>query len=259
MSTTEYAQVGSTCLRDFCGIDPTWAANAFALMGSLDSLTDEDSFGGMGGVRYHELEATVAAACCALRHFGWVKSGAFEGVATKFVMVDILAQKKDFPEIEGQDFDQAAKVIEFVRNDQRDSDFHHNLRVVFAHEAVKFDHYGLIAAAAGMHSVNVAQAAERAVKAAEDAEKSNEHVGSIGERIELVLTVISVSERPSDFGVTYLTKLEDEAGNAFTWWGSRPLDENTTYKGKWTVKKHGEFRDRKDTTINRPAKNLAEV
>lgn len=260
-TVTEYKQVGSTCLKDFCGIDPTWAANAFMLVGELDSLTDEDSFGGFGGATHHYLDAAVAAACCAVRHFGWIKASAYEGAPTKTTMVNILAKSKGFPRIEDEDVAQAAKVIESVRNETRDSDFHHNLRVVFAHENVKFEHYGLIAAATGMHSQNVARAQAEAEKAANEAEKSNEWVGEVKDRLSLKLTVVSVSERPNNYtgGVQYLTKLEDEAGNAFTWWGSYELEQGATYEGKWTIKKHDEFRDRKQTVINRPGKDLTKV
>ena len=94
-------------------------------------------------------------------------------------------------------------------------------------------------------------------------------VGEVGEREAFTLTCEDIREINGNFGLTYLHKFADADGNELVWfatsgactnrvkgmtgWGEPvPMYEvGKTYTVKATVKKHGEFRERKSTTINR--------
>jgi len=112
---------------------------------------------------------------------------------------------------------------------------------------------------------------ERNAKAiAENANRPESNwVGEIGKRDTFTLTCEDIREINGNFGLTYLHKFADADGNELVWfatsgactnrvkgmtgWGEPvPMYEvGKTYTVKATPKKHGEFRERKSTTIQR--------
>jgi len=109
-----------------------------------------------------------------------------------------------------------------------------------------------------------------AKNAEENANKPESNwVGEVGKRDTFTLTCEDIRETNGNFGLTYLHKFADADGNELVWfatsgactnrvkgmtgWGEPvPMYEvGKTYTVKATVKKHGEFRERKSTTINR--------
>lgn len=101
-------------------------------------------------------------------------------------------------------------------------------------------------------------AAERtaAFEAAKQAQRDNsQHVGNVGERIELVLTVGKVLRFESqNYGwpATYINLCKDASGNAVVYKGSNGWAEGETIVVKATVKEHGERDGVKQTIIQRP-------
>ena len=109
-----------------------------------------------------------------------------------------------------------------------------------------------------------------AKNAEENANKPESNwVGEVGKRDTFTLTCEDIREMDGAFGQSYLHKFADADGNELVWfatsgactnrvkgmtgWGEPvPMYEvGKTYTVKATVKKHGEFRERKSTTINR--------
>lgn len=95
-----------------------------------------------------------------------------------------------------------------------------------------------------------ARKAERAALVA-----GSSHVGTVGERIELVLTVDKVLSY--SFGqwptiTTYINLCKDQAGNMVVYKGSNAWEQGETIKVKATVKEHGERDGVKQTIIQRP-------
>lgn len=93
--------------------------------------------------------------------------------------------------------------------------------------------------------------AERAKKRAEEAAAS-QWIGKVGERIEITATIIFVTSYETQFGVTVVTGLRDDAGNMLIQKGV-----GIGYKGekivvRATVKEHGERDGMKQTILSRP-------
>jgi hypothetical protein len=64
--------------------------------------------------------------------------------------------------------------------------------------------------------------------------------------------VMSVFERAGDYGTTFITVIEGDDGNQYKWFGSYDLGRGNKIIGKFTVKKHDEFKGVKETVITRP-------
>jgi hypothetical protein len=86
-------------------------------------------------------------------------------------------------------------------------------------------------------------------------------VGEVGKRIILKLKVTRVFTHNSDFGCTFIYGFRDETANDFVCFGSNLLRDNDgkTYEAgadvtvKATVKAHGEYKGRRQTTLTRVA------
>jgi hypothetical protein len=85
-----------------------------------------------------------------------------------------------------------------------------------------------------------------------ETEGSSEHVGQVKDRITVTGTVMSVFEKPGDWGTTFITKILGDDGNVYKWFGSSDLGRGNRVTGKATVKKHDEFKGVKETVISRP-------
>jgi hypothetical protein len=95
---------------------------------------------------------------------------------------------------------------------------------------------------------------------ADDAEKkakfrerdaASAHVGAIGERLTLTLTVSFATSYESDFGTVNVVGLRDAAGNIFVQKGRWSAEKGTTVTIKATVKEHGERDGVRQTIIAR--------
>jgi predicted peroxiredoxin len=95
-------------------------------------------------------------------------------------------------------------------------------------------------------------AVERGTKKATEAGVS-QHVGQIGDRLTLPLTVAFVTSYDTVFGTCFVTILNDIEGNVLVYKGNKtlaPKGEKTTVTA--TIKEHGDRDGVKQTIISRP-------
>jgi hypothetical protein len=277
-----YRQVGRNCLADFIGgLSPERAAKGFEFYWDARDEARRYQREGFTGFRPDptwDLEELLTHTAWAIREYGWVSKSAAWSDDSKRPTADVATSNlynmtyqvrdkqaphdKLWEEPSEVDAETARKTIEYVRNEMTgDSDYVHNLKIALGGEAVKTRNSGLACSAVFCYKRH----ADELVKRAEEAKTSlNEYVGQIKERLELRLKVVHIIENYNggygynDEGVTYIHKLKDEQGRSFTWFGTYRLENEKTYEGRWTVKKHEEYKGTKQTIINRPAK-LEEV
>ena len=91
-------------------------------------------------------------------------------------------------------------------------------------------------------------------KAIRDARKTlSNHIGAVGERIDLTLTVAHIVEIPTDYGLMLIHIMADTNQNRVIYKGSKRLaDKGQTVTLKATIKDHGERDGEKQTIIARP-------
>lgn len=164
--------------------------------------------------------------------------------------------------VDATDENAASEIMNWMIGLNPTSDYLNNLHVIAQLDDIDTKRIGITVSAvwAWMKEVQKATKQREAL-----ADKSNVHVGEIKKRDELLLILKDVRIQPGTFqDEVALVKFEDEAGNAFVWWTSAVdlQKDGVHWKGavyqlgaklkvKATVKRHGEFRGRLTTTLNR--------
>jgi hypothetical protein len=94
-------------------------------------------------------------------------------------------------------------------------------------------------------------------------EPVSEHIGTVGEKVNMEVTVTSVSGFNGTYGWTNIYKMVDKDHNQITKFGTinsrylvegDEIEEGSVLKFKAEIKKHDEFRGKKQTTIGRISK-----
>lgn len=262
-----FAQVGSSCLRDFLGHKSPEALAAWAeemadfVAACEESEDEEDDFRG-GGHSYFRIPLLdfLAVSAMNVRRHGWVpKSKSDISCPSTADRVDmILTCRRPEPEDKPQavDFERAETVIAWVREDlasrSRLSDYESNVVAACASETVEPSAFGVLASAIG-----VWQRENEQRLASPD--KASVWQGQEKQRLPLAVECIMVREVPGFAGPfdddpppAYFMKLRDVAGNVYTWTtGTAELELGQWYKGKGTVVKHEVFRGINQTKLNR--------
>lgn len=269
IATGNIRQVGSSCLADFLGTDPHARLRYAEYLTDWAEDAEGDWGGGAGGTR-RELgtEYYLANVCTMLRLYGWApRSGsdhptADQATSNAWAKISNSRDRKTGAQLweDITDADEAraetvlAWALEHFPTIDNPGDFDRNCLVAARGSTATDRTRGILAYLPVAH----ARWQEKEIEFARQREKAVEsvHVGQVGDRIVLTLTVLKVFEHEGNYGTTFITQLEDEAGNRFKWFGSYELERGLTYTGKWTVKGHDEFKGVKETALNRPKVEL---
>lgn len=275
VETGEYKQVGRTCLKDFTGhTNPEAIARWFDdVLDELDKL-GEAGPGGFGEApKYLELRTYLAHTAACIRLNGWLsRSKAREeergwptADAAAYYMVgykhNCRITREELEEVRKhqpteEDFDMADKAIEWAKgtfpHKQNLSDYEHNLNVVIHMDYLGYREQGIAASCVAVYQRELRRNEER--QAQERVGTNSSHVGEVGKRMNIKVTVLDRRICESHFGTTSLHRMIDESGNILKWFASNcELEIGRTYQMKATVKKHDEFRGVKETLVTRCA------
>lgn len=279
--TGRYVSVGRQCIKDFLAGHP----NPDSLAGMAEIVFQADHFGHMAGdygwcgggeAPAWDLEMFMRWTAAVVRNYGWVSRGkAFDSYGKLTASADRvlylltppnrLWSEQDKHDWQAEvdkcqpidaDRDLAADMVDWAENlsevDCNTSDYLGNLNVIARHGYVTRKNAGYAA------SISVAyyKAHQKNIKRQEWAKRSNEHIGTIGKREVMTLTVEKIIETEGRYGFTAIHRMVDGAGNSVIWFasdGSSSMNEGETYEVKATVKKHDEYKGRKQTVVNRVA------
>ena len=263
-------RVGRTCLGDFLGHhgNPSALIGHLNLWGKAFEALESSAAAGIGtATNTLELVRFVAFVAAEMRSFGWVSKG--KAWETRQPATADRAQnnywssdfQKDMPTAD-DDF-RALRAVTWARgltdSEVEENDYLYNLRAVCLDDFIRPKRGGL----AGSVIVAAERAIEKAARVASDAQKSNLHVGTVNEKVELDLTLVDTRVTEGYYGTTTLHKFEDAAGNSLCWFASNPefvkaadgrkrtMNVGETLRLKGTVKKQGDFRGRNQTTLTR--------
>jgi len=269
----DWKQVGRTCLRDFLGhSSPEAVARYCTYLVSLD-LGNEDFWGDERGDKWEPMfshDEVIARTIVLIDQDGWMSRGQSRntGVAATADGVWSWLNPPTHPqalrhwekafgnlEISEADRAKAQKVIEWSEelggDDPNDlGDYLFNLRQSFRLAAVGDRQMGIVASAVSTYE----RAMEKEIKRRQFAKlgENSDHMGQPKDRLDLTVTILSVFDHDGYYGVSHIHKMVTDEGNVVTWFASKErLDVGATYKGKATVKKHGEYKGTKETTVTR--------
>lgn len=275
--------VGRNCLKDFLGYhaDPHTLAGAAELLAELGALCesagDDEWLGGGGwyGDRNWDMKRWLTTAAARIRLFGWVSRGksredemaGIRTLATADVVLKIytppnptnheavklheeLLAAHPESEADAKTAEEAVEWAKVIPEGER-NDYLANVNLVARVGTVSRKTAGIAASILVAHARAVGREIERAKMAARP--ESN-WIGEKGKRIAyLKVTCDKVIMRETDFGITGIHKLHDEAGNDLVWFASAGavIKEGESVWIAGTVKGHNEFRGRKETALSR--------
>jgi hypothetical protein len=133
------------------------------------------------------------------------------------------------------------------------TDYERNLSLIAQQERLDPKHAGILASAIAAYDREVGKQAEQR-QASTAGDVVSKHVGALGDRLELVVTVLRVADVETDYGTLHIHTLRDQASNAIVWkTTSKRLDVGWSGAVKGTVKKHAEYRGEQQTELSRVA------
>jgi hypothetical protein len=278
--TGEFKQVGSTCLREFLGVEVNLHLIGFNPYEGCDS---SNRYAPSRYATLQVLQDTLAI----VRAYGWLSASAaynHGGTSTKSRLAEAYEDHRtevagrstpaqEYREAIAREYREgdealAAEILNWVRNVlPTTSEYAQNLRAAvgepetgtlvdgtqFVRNTFRRDNLGLVVSAVTGYQRWTEKETARKV---ETANTLNEYVGTVKDRLrDLHLTVTSTRWISSDYGTSLLVVLRDEAGHAFKWFASNApqaletVGQQVVLDG--TVKKHEEYNGRKSTVLTR--------
>jgi hypothetical protein len=263
VETGEYKEVGSTCVKDFMGHDPS----AFLFLAAVDfhaiaTFKDEGSFGRR--LVAYGLAEVLAITKAVIEKFGWLsKSKAWdfggEPTAEKVwdnleATADVMKYRKDnLVTINDSHKELAEKVVKYFEEvDASDNDYLTNCKTIANLGYAPAKYMGF---ACSMVSCYESAMNKKAKEEVDAKLPPSEWVGKVGERIKNIkVKVVFTKDIDGMYGLSTLYLMKDADGN----------DYKTFYSGSsWsyekgdeimitgTVKKHDEYNGKKSTMLNR--------
>ena len=282
----EWKQVGRNCLADFLGgCDPEEYIKYMQFFINLDDLcsgSQNSDYFGVGGADYRlDIRSVLTFTNFVIDKFGWLSRSksrelSEEGVykmATSGYVKDFYTISPAYrsPTISNlaRDFDNLSaeelikfnigvdEAIDWIRStdDELNNDYLHNLYVCCYGDTIDKKHIGLVCSLviAYKSAMGLLEKRERMIA------KSN-HVGVVGDKIELQLKVVDKKLWQNNYGGVDAIFFEDESGNKLIWkaTNSPRIDIDSTYNVKGTIKKHSDYKGLLQTELTRCKFSLLE-
>jgi hypothetical protein len=261
VDSDEYKEVGSTCVKDFFGLDP----KGFMFMASIkfDDIVggiSDEKCAGDGRVWGYDLESVLSITSAVIEKFGWTSRSTANNnncQSTSDHVWDNLSPyigmpQEKFVSVNNNDREKAGRVIEYFKTvDPKGNEYLSNL--------VKIVELGYVPSKYMGYACSMIVAYEKAMsiehkKVEKDTRISN-YVGEVGKRLKNVkVEVIFERNVESNYGTSTLYAFKDTDGNVIkTFYSGYNVNLN---KGDivlltGTVKKHVEYEGEKQTMVNR--------
>lgn len=248
----EEKQVGRTCLKDYCGIDPKYILSLKELH---DVLLGEDvekyDFGTHHVPRAYETVEALAIAIRVLKSQGYVKSE--ERGSNKETIAKII-DSNDCPVTDDEKKEAEAMAENIMKADESKLACERlsNIKALLESGYCKASHFGYIAyapVAYERYQKSIAIQEER--EAAKQNERTaSDYVCQVGQRVTLDISEMTLlTSWETMFGYTYLYKIIDTAGNVLIWYASHVIDACKRIKA--TIKDHTVRDGVKQTIVTR--------
>lgn len=248
-------QVGKTCLKDYCGIDPNGIGYSNELRDvfldyDISEVRDYDPDRPVGNRVYDTVEM-LGLAISIVKEAGYVKSTEFG--SNKYKM---MARRNDWrmTEAERKEAEAMANGIAAMTDEETAFTVLGNVKTLVKGGYCKVDHFGYIAYAplAWRDYQQKLEEQRRREAEAEAMRGSSDYIGSVGQRLTVsVMESKLITSWETDYGMTHLYRFVDTDGNVLVWFASKMIDENDISKLTGTVKAHSERDGIKQTVMTR--------
>jgi hypothetical protein len=253
-------QVGRTCVADFLN-DVKVEQYLLILDAAKDSL-ECLSFSADSEYNKYQVQREVGVdnkefvsiSIAVINKFGWVSKATSKEtskMATADRVASILYNNKyaEKVQVSEDDIEEAEKALEWIINQEPDTDYIHNLKVIAEDGYVEYKNFGYLA------SLPIAYRKATSIESNKITYNSN-HVGVVGEKIDIEAVVINVSKTEGYYGPVCVISYRTSSGDllvTFTGSGtSAPYAEKgDAVKIRGTVKAHQKFNNENQTVLTR--------
>lgn len=256
-------QVGRSCLKDYCGINPQEIGYRNELVEILEENDIERfDFLERGYAHAYNTVEVLATAIKVYKAQGYVKSSEPNSNRSK-----IPGYLREVTEDEMKEAEEMAKVIKGLSDEDAINFLLNDTRSLIRTEYCKDSHFGYLAyAPVAFEKYTEAMKRKAEKEAKHEAETASEYVGEVGKRQTFEVSEMKlVTSWEGRYGTTYLYKFTDTNGNVLVWFASgvfghwaedenhtmRFIEEQNVTRIKATVKDHNERDGVKQTIINR--------
>ncbi len=267
----EHLAVGRNCIRDFLGHNPQ------GLVGYLDQLDElfndikNDNLGGSGGPSFYHynLNEFLAYTAAVIRINGWTPRSAANIDEGRPATADIVAHLVNPPlstyaslydewkkavvkyDPTADDIQEAVNSIEWVKMQEPNNEFIHNLQAIVRANTVVGKLFGYAAAIISAYQ----RANEKLrLRMSNLASIVNEYVGETGMRITVDVVLKQVRYFDSNYGTVTMHEFRDMEGHVLIWMsnvGKLDHDIGQQFRIIGSIKKHNLYNDTKQTVLTR--------
>lgn len=271
--TGEFKQVGKSCLADFTnGLSASAIAQYYSWFDEI--IKGEEVTWGGSYARYYPIDELLPFYAETVRKFGYVKTVG-DGYSTRsrgFDLYALLVMGQSFgrdtevdlrKDIEKVQFDATSQevladveaALTWLSKQEATNNYIHNLQTIIAMEYVGWKHLGILASLFPTWKRETVKAEERKELAAKNEvqKQLSKHIGDVGQRFTFkVESFEMITSWETAYGMTFMYKMIDEAGNVLIWKSSKWIDEPEKIKTvTGTVKAHTEFNMVQQTEVTR--------
>lgn len=242
----ETKQVGSSCLKDYSGIDPRLVAMGKELRDVIEHDYDSESYYADGNHIYEPALDTInvfALAAKRVAEAGYIKSSE-DNSNKSWLAAHAYDSLTDDELAEGE---RIVRGLVTLTVDEAVENGLNEVRTLALQPYCKFSMFGYIA-----YAPVAFKRFEDKKKAAEKATESH-YVGAVGEKWSgNVHDFHPIASWDNGFGGTiYLYSFKDEDGNEMIWKASKGVDAASVSILTGTVKEHKEYRGKAQTVLTR--------
>lgn len=263
INTQEYIQVGKSCLKDFIGHDIENSLRYFDLLEELQF--NILNHGGDKKIQFFSTIKVLNMVKEEIRKNGYKSSKqkyngevmTSTGDDVKIKINDIYSnidKRKHFlPAVKPEAMQEIKTIINYIlaydttKETEHLQEFYNNLQNILKYEYCKFKDVSILATTFVVYDM---------LKAKEEKEKNNkisQHIGNIGDKIEIELTLESIYGYNTQYGYIHINLYKDAQGNVYKWSSKNilELEKGEFKKVKATIKNHEEYKGQKQTVITR--------
>lgn len=249
----EEKQIGRTCLREYCGIDP----QEIGIWNELNCIVEDadvDHDRTPMDTDYTALSIidVLAHAIDTIKDQGYIKSE--ERDSNKAMIADKIRTNARPTE---KALEKAEALAKGIASMDRIVAFNFGLDKAWTlvnSGYCKASHLGFVAYAPIAYDnylKKMAQEAERKAQKENEA-KASDYIGTVGDRITVDLRECKLlTSWENQYGYTYLYKMVDTEGNVLIWFASRVIGQDNVKRITATVKDHNERESVKQTIVTR--------
>ena len=149
-----------------------------------------------------------------------------------------------------KDLAEAKAAVAWLKEQDGNNEYMHNLKLLEDESAVPGKMVGYWCSLVAAY-----QRAQERLEYAKQEEKLrlNEHLGELGDRVEATITCTGVQTISGDYGPINIHRMRDSEGRTLVWFGNsgRKFEKGDTVRIRAGIKKHGEYKDWKQTILTR--------